>query len=190
MKAKNKIVLTLLFIVLTVSMHAGLILLLPIFLLAELLLIIHSRISFKLVLKRLALMIPFILFALLANLLRPGGSAVFALISLKAFVAGLALILLSTTTSFDKILLGLRELRVPYIMVEVLSFLLRYLSVIESELGRMKRARDSRSFGKLGLIEWIKTSGGILGSLFIRSYERSERVYQAMLARGYGGSQE
>jgi len=50
----------------------------------------------------------------------------------------------------------------------------------------MKQARDSRDFGGSRLRQ-LRTMGNMIGTLFIRSYERSERVYSAMVARGFDG---
>jgi cobalt/nickel transport system permease protein len=63
----------------------------------------------------------------------------------------------------------------------------RYVFVLGDELMRMKCARDARSFG--GNSKWhIKTIGNIIGMLFIRTYERGERVYIAMVSRGFSGN--
>ena len=69
----------------------------------------------------------------------------------------------------------------------------RYLAVLGDEAGRMNRARQARSASADGRagggIGWrARTTGAMVGSLFIRSYERSERVYAAMLARGFEGT--
>ena len=104
----------------------------------------------------------------------------------KAWLSVLSTILLSSTTRFSELLKGLDKLGVPKVMVMTLSFSYRYLFVIVDELTRMRRARDSRNFG--GRWRWqMRTIGNIVGTLFIRSFERSERVYQAMAARGYDG---
>lgn len=65
--------------------------------------------------------------------------------------------------------------------------MIRYLNVINDQMSRMKVARESRGFQAQGIRSWpIFTS--TLGALFIRSYERGERVHLAMLARGYAGT--
>ena len=74
----------------------------------------------------------------------------------------------------------------PRVMVMILSFMHRYIFVLVDEMMRMKQARDSRNFGGKRL--WhIRTIGNMAGTLFIRSYERGERVYAAMVARGFDG---
>ncbi|OGN99496.1 MAG: hypothetical protein A2Y90_02645 [Chloroflexi bacterium RBG_13_52_12] len=84
------------------------------------------------------------------------------------------------------LLRGMEQLRLPRVMVMILSFMYRYIFILMDEVLRMKQARDSRSFGGSRLWQ-IKTVGKMAGTLFIRSYERGERVYAAMAARGYDG---
>lgn len=104
----------------------------------------------------------------------------------KSWLSALSMILLSSTTRFPDLLKGLEQLNVPRVMVMILSFMYRYLYVLVDEVIRMQRARDSRNFG--GGWAWqIKTIGNMIGTLFIRSYERGERVYGAMVARGFDG---
>jgi len=71
----------------------------------------------------------------------------------------------------------------------LLSFMYRYLFLVEDEILRKKRALDSRSVGKKGW-QVLKSIANMTGSLFIHSYERAERIYLAMCARGYRSSQE
>lgn len=114
------------------------------------------------------------------------GLAVLGNILAKAWLSILSLILLTATTKMTDLLRGLEQLRMPRIMVMILSFMYRYIFVLVDEVMRMKQARDSRNFG--GSRWWqIRTIGNMAGTLFIRSYERGERVYAAMLSRGYDG---
>ena len=91
------------------------------------------------------------------------------------------------------LLRAMRALGVPRILVATVSFMYRYLFVIAEEAQRLLRARDSRSAGLEGhrcggSVRWRgRVLGHMVGSLFLRSYERSERVYAAMQARGYDG---
>jgi cobalt/nickel transport system permease protein len=106
-------------------------------------------------------------------------------------------ILLTATTAFPDLMHALRHLRVPAILVGVVSFMYRYLFVLADEAQRLLRARESRSArsetGDDGAspapsVAWrARVAGNIAGQLFLRSYERSDRVYNAMLARGYRG---
>jgi len=105
---------------------------------------------------------------------------------IKAWLSILSLILLTSTTKLTNLLKGLEQLRMPKVMVMLLSFMYRYIFVLVDEVMRMKQARDSRNFGGSRLWQ-MRTIGNMIGTLFIRSYERGERVYAAMLARGFDG---
>jgi cobalt/nickel transport system permease protein len=115
-------------------------------------------------------------------------------IMLKSWLSVQAALLLSYTTPFSSLVDGLRGLRVPAIIVNIISFMYRYLAVLADEAGRMSRARQARSATAAdgrsgGSLTWrARVTGAMVGSLFIRSYERSERVYAAMLARGFDGT--
>ncbi len=104
----------------------------------------------------------------------------------KAWLSILSLILLTSTTKIANLLMGLEQLHMPRVMVMILSFMYRYIFILVDEVMRMKQARDSRNFGRSRLWQ-LQTIGNMTGTLFIRSYERGERVYAAMLARGFDG---
>jgi len=104
----------------------------------------------------------------------------------KAWLSILSLILLTSTTKYASLLMGMEQLHMPRVMVMILSFMYRYIFILVDEVMRMKQARDSRNFGGSRLWK-MKTIGNMTGTLFIRSYERGERVYAAMLARGFDG---
>jgi len=72
-------------------------------------------------------------------------------------------------------------------MVQIATFMLRYVNVVSDEMERMKVARQSRGFEAKGIADW-KILTQAAGALFIRSYERGERVHLAMLSRGYSGN--
>ena len=114
------------------------------------------------------------------------GLFILANIVVKSWLCILSLILLSATTKFTALLKGLKQLGVPKVMVLILSFMYRYIFVLVDEVMRMRQARDSRNFGGNRLRQ-LKGIGNMLGTLFIRSYERGERVYVAMLSRGFDG---
>jgi len=114
------------------------------------------------------------------------GLFILANVVVKAWLCILALILLSSTTRLDDLLKSLKQLGVPQVMILILSFMYRYIFVLVDEVMRMQQARDSRNFGGRRLHQ-LKTIGNMVGTLFIRSYERGERIYAAMLARGFDG---
>ncbi len=101
-------------------------------------------------------------------------------------------LLLAFTTPFHDLIDALRELHLPGILISIISFMYRYLAVLTDEGSRMLRARAARSAGgdgsSGGSIRWRATvTGRMVGSLFLRAYERSERIYAAMQARGFEG---
>lgn len=108
-------------------------------------------------------------------------------VTVKSLIGVLSMILLSSTTPFDKLLRGFEDLKVPRVFIAIASFMYRYSFVLADEAMRMKVAADSRNLKS----QWVwdaKFIGHIIAYLFLRSYERGERVYLAMVARGYDGT--
>lgn len=122
------------------------------------------------------------------------GLRIFTTIAIKSWLSVQIALLLTFTTSFHDLLDAMRELRLPRVMVAIIGFMYRYLAVIGDEAQRLMRARAARSAVAVGVagggsIAWrARVTGGMVGSLFLRSYERSERIYAAMLARGFEGT--
>lgn len=94
---------------------------------------------------------------------------------------------LAATTSPGDIVLGLRRLRAPTLFTTIATLMLRYVEVIGAEANRMRVARLARGHDPRVLWQAAAVARGI-GSLFIRSYERGERVHLAMLSRGWTGA--
>ena len=160
--------------------------------------------------RRSLLAMPFVLVALPTVFARPG-TPVFALdvasvhltatgqgldfflsVLLKSWVSVTAAALLTATTPFTRILEAAAWLRVPRVLIAIVSFMYRYVFVLVDQAQRLLRARAARSASlgprSGGSIPWrARVAGGMAGSLFIRTYDRSERIYMAMLARGYDG---
>ncbi|MFG2431565.1 cobalt ECF transporter T component CbiQ [Streptomyces sp. NPDC048590] len=159
-----------------------------------------ARIPAGFLLKRLLIEVPFVAFALLMPFVVPGEHT--EILGVPVSVPGLwdawnvlakgtlgvaASVLLASTTELRALLLGLQRLRLPPLLVQIASFMIRYGDVITDELRRMSVARRSRGFEARGVRHWgvlAKTAG----ALFIRSYERGERVHLAMVSRGYTGT--
>ena len=136
-------------------------------------------------LGRVLLLAPFLVLAS-GGLLRGGSSALFLSLWAKSTLAWLAVVLLTATTPFPRLLDGLRALRVPGVLLHVLSFAYRYLLLLADEGMRLSRAYAARAVGPRHLRQ-IQPFGQLLGHFFLRTYDRSERIYQAMLARGFDG---
>jgi cobalt/nickel transport system permease protein len=121
----------------------------------------------------------------------------FESIVIRSWLSVQLAILLVAVTEFPKIVHALRHLRVPAVLTVIISFLYRYLFVLADEVMRLLRAREARSAALAahaagrsggGSVAWrARVAGNMAGQLFLRSYERSDRVYNAMLSRGYKG---
>lgn len=159
-----------------------------------------SRVPLPFLLKRLLIEVPFVAFAVLMPFVAEGERVDVLGMSLsvnglwgawnvlaKGTLGVAASVLLASTTELRSLLLGLQRLKLPPLLVQIASFMIRYGDVITDEMRRMKIARESRGFEARGVRQW-----GVLaksaGALFIRSYERGERVHLAMVSRGYAGS--
>jgi cobalt/nickel transport system permease protein len=104
----------------------------------------------------------------------------------KSLLGFLTAIVLGATTEVADILRGLAALRVPGIVTSILGFMVRYADVIVGDLGRMRLALAARGHQATGIRDWAPY-GRAAGTMFIRTYERGERVYLAMESRGYAG---
>jgi cobalt/nickel transport system permease protein len=116
------------------------------------------------------------------------GLLAFVSVVVKAWLSGWVGGLLVATTPFPSLLMAMSALHVPSALTTILSFTYRYLHVLVEEAMRLQTAREARSAGPGGSVAWrVRVLGGMIGSLFVRSYERSERIYAAMLSRGFSG---
>ena len=159
-----------------------------------------SRVPIATILRRLTFELPFVAFAVLLPIVGRGERVDVVGVSLS--VSGLwaawnilikgtlgvaATALLTATTPIPSILHGLERLRLPKVFVAICAFMVRYADVVTGELHRMRVARESRGHDP----RWIWQARAVAssaGALFIRSFERGERVYLAMLSRGYDSS--
>ncbi len=168
--------------------------------LALLLLVIGlSRVPVTYLLKRLVVEVPFVVFAVLVPFVshgphtevfgvtvsEPGLVAAWGLLA-KGTLGVLAALTLAATTGVPDLLRGLQRLRLPDLLVQIMGFMIRYLGVVTGEMGRMLVAMRSRGCDPRSPRHWPALARA-LGALFIRSYERGERVHLAMLSRGYDG---
>ncbi len=147
-----------------------------------------SQIPLGYVVGRTLVLLPFVALAGLATpALTAAGGVQFTALLLRSVLCLMVLILLTNTTRFAELLRALRKMGCPRILVLILGFLYRYIFVLIEEVMRMRQARDCRRVGRAPMVRELKTIGSMLGSLLIRSFERAEGMYQAMLSRGYSG---
>jgi cobalt/nickel transport system permease protein len=161
--------------------------------------LVFSRLPVGYVMKRLLIVSPFIL---MASLFYPlsvyitdrevfhttGMSAVSAgfIILLKSMLAVIVLIVLSSTERFHRLLLAFRRLKVPVLVTTISALLYRYIFLIADETLKTTRARESRTPGRLRMGR-IRVTGNQVAVIFLRSWERSQIIYQSMLSRGFSG---
>ena len=167
-----------------------------------------SRLGLTFALRRSYIALPFALVALPLVFTVPGevvyqtpltgwtitaqGLERFLSLILRSWIAIQAAILLVAATPFPDVLWALGALGVPRLLVATIGFMYRYFFVLADETARMLRARAARSAEvhgrrKPSLLWQGGVAGAMVGSLFLRALERSERVHAAMLARGYNG---
>ncbi|KRV48864.1 cobalt ABC transporter permease [Wenjunlia vitaminophila] len=159
-----------------------------------------ARVPPALLLRRLLIEVPFVAFALALPFVAGGDRT--EVLGMSLSVSGLhgawnvlakgtlgvaASVLLAATTQVWALLIALQRLRVPTLLVQIASFMIRYSDVVVQEMARMRIARESRGFTARGPRSW-KVLATSAGALFIRTYERGERVHLAMVSRGHTGS--
>lgn len=159
-----------------------------------------ARVRASFVLARMSVIVPFVLAGLLVPFVA-GGEHVDVLgialsreglwgtvnVVAKASIGAATSILLAATTEVPRLLRGLERLRVPPVLTQIATMMVRYLEVIAGEVTRTRTAMTARGHDP----RWLWQSRALAsasGSLFVRSYERGERVHAAMLARGYTGT--
>ncbi len=160
-----------------------------------------SRVTVFELLRRVAVEFVFLGVVLLGTLFRDGGDVVWqwgwvtitttgmtvlGSVSVKTLLCLSMLNVLILTTPIPSLLHGLRQLKVPPLLVAILAAMYRYVGVLVTELATMRRAAMARNL--LGHRRWHRlVIGNMIGALFVRTYERGDRIHQAMLSRGYTG---
>ncbi len=158
-----------------------------------------SKIELRFMAMRMLGILPFIAFAFLIPFVASGPQTEILGVSVsteglwaswnilaKASVGAATSIVLAATTEVPDILAGMSRLKVPAVLTSIAGFMIRYLEVIVEEIGRIRVAMASRGYDPRWLWE-AKPIAASAGAMFVRSYERGERVYDAMVARGFSG---
>ncbi len=150
--------------------------------------LIVSRVPVTYVLKKTLIILPLVLPVILLNsIFMEFGLNRSMILSVRSFLSIFSIILLISVTQFTDIIKTLSSWHFPRVVLMILSFMYRYFFLLTGEMEKMVRAVKLRS-GKGGGVRNIRIYSQILAVLFIKSYERAERVYQAMLMRGYDGN--
>src|SRR6056297_646115 len=159
----------------------------------------RSRIPGRFLVARLVVVAPFLGAALLLPFVASGPRVELVGVSVaeaglwggfglaaRALLGATASLLLVATTEVPDLLRGLERLRVPALLTQIAAFMVRYLEVIVAEVTRQRRAMTARGYDPRWFWQLKPLAAG-LGVLFVRSYERGERVHTAMLDRGFTG---
>ncbi|WP_407355356.1 cobalt ECF transporter T component CbiQ [Methanolobus sp. WCC5] len=110
-----------------------------------------------------------------------------SLIIIRALAAVTLAVTMLATTRFDMTMKALYALKVPGTLVQMLMFTYRYIFVITDEFSRMWESMECKGFTLKANYHGLSIFGNILGMLIIKSYDRTNRVYQAMVSKGYTG---
>jgi cobalt/nickel transport system permease protein len=158
-----------------------------------------ARVPARTLARRLVVEVPFVVFAVLLPFISRGERVDVLGLSLslsglwgawsvlaKATLGVLAMLLLAATTQLRDLVTGLDRLRMPTLIVQIMMFMIRYVDVVLAEMRRMHIARVSRGFVARD-VRALPVLARSVAALFIRSYERGERVHLAMVSRGYTG---
>jgi cobalt/nickel transport system permease protein len=143
-----------------------------------------AGVSFKPFLERFFVILPFALLMAISTWFSHLSTERALDILGRAICSIAAMSLLILTTPFPDLLRALEQLHLPRLFVMFLAFLYRYGDVLHQEAIQLERAWSARYFGRYWFRQWLHL-GNILASLFIRSYERAERIFAAMQARGF-----
>jgi cobalt/nickel transport system permease protein len=187
-----KLFLTLFYIVIAVTVTEEQYVKLFLLLVPLLIILVSGKIPFKMIILRIIQVMPVIFFMVLFLYINKilNGKEYFIKeslsITLKPVISILSIIVLTSTTEFSLLMKSLKTFRVPDIIVNNISFMYRYMFILTEEVRNMLIARNSRYAGGFS-IRQIKILGNMAGVLFLRTLERSERIYNAMLSRGYNG---
>ncbi len=162
-------------------------------------LVVIARIPIRFLLSRMLVLAPFALLALLFPVFGadPRVEVLGLLLSeqglwdmwnllAKASLGLVTAILLGASTEIADLLRGFDSLRVPRLVTAILGFMVRYIDVVVGDLNRMRLALAARGHQGSSIAHW-GPYGRAMGTMFIRTYERGERVYLAMESRGYAG---
>jgi cobalt/nickel transport system permease protein len=196
--ARAKTLVTLAFIAVVVSFPLHTVSALTPFLLFPVTLLALGQIPHQPILKKILIAAPF---ALLVAIFNPfldrepvstigaftvtGGWISFTSIMLRFLLTVGAALTLIACTGMNRLSASLGQLGVPRVFVVQLLFLYRYLFVVSEEGGKMFRSVELRS--EKGRPLPLRVYGSLIGTLLIRSMDRAERVYRAMIARGFDG---
>ena len=140
------------------------------------------------VLRRMTVEVPFLLAAAVLPFTVEDGVVLGVTVGAKITIGVLAMVILSSTTPFPRLLRGFELLRTPRPIVVIVAFMWRYLHVLGEQVSNMQTARAARGYSARFFWQAAASTGSLVATMFVRSLQRGERVYLAMLSRGYAGT--
>jgi cobalt/nickel transport system permease protein len=143
-----------------------------------------SRLPARELVRKLLWVEPFAMGVALLSLLQSNGVYIFACLLVRSTLCLFCMVLLAGTTRFTDLLQTLRRAHFPSLLVTTLALMHRYIFLLGDEMGRLLRARRSRTFSRNRLGIW-RSRATVIAQLLVRSVERAERIYAAMCARGW-----
>jgi len=172
------------------------------FLATAVLILLASRLPVRFILKRVKVICVFVVpILILMPLTVPGtplasfgplvvseeGLSFAVLVAVRSVAAILLVVTMLGTQRFDTTLKALSMLYVPGIIIQMLLFTYRYIFVMIDEFLRIWSSMRAKGFKFSFSRHGFTMMGNLIGMLLIKSYERAERVYQAMISKGYTG---
>lgn len=166
--------------------------------------LVISKLPFGAILRRMLVVLPLVLIISISlPFVKPGrpvlqfdffvpitltstGLETFISVIIKATFATWIMTILTASTQFRDLLAAMQQMKFPRIFTSLLGFVYRYIFLFIDELEHLNIGRRSRSFGNNTVLA-VKGLGWMISSLFVRSFDRGERIYQAMCARGFDG---
>ena len=155
-----------------------------------------SETPYSMLLKRFLVALPFCLFAGISNVVFDrnaafviGGIAVssgfvsLVTILFRTYLCVMAILILVSVTPLSELSGEMRRLRLPGIFIVMFELTYRYIGVLLNEAYSMSIAYSLRSPKRKGIE--MRDMGSFAGFLLIRSFDRADRVYNAMKCRGY-----
>jgi cobalt/nickel transport system permease protein len=109
------------------------------------------------------------------------------LIFLKAVAIAILIFPMFGTVAFHTSIKALQHLKFPDRFAQIILFTYRYIFVFFEEIRRMTNAAKTRGFETRTRWHTFRTFGNFIGILLVRSFERTERLHNAMISRGYTG---
>lgn len=151
-------------------------------------LVVAARLRPRHVLRRMTVEVPFLLAAAVLPFTVEDGVVLGVTVGAKITIGVLAMVILSSTTPFPRLLRGFELLRTPRLIVVIVAFMWRYLHVLGEQVSNMQTARAARGYSARFFWQAAASTGSLVATMFVRSLGRGERVYLAMLSRGYTGT--